>query len=89
VNVIAPMLTRGDELLRQSTFHALRLYARRREGSSLRPALAGPGYAGKTHGRVTTVDASAIWQESTLHVFLVNHSPSEAAPVRARAGSVA
>jgi alpha-N-arabinofuranosidase len=84
VNVIAPLLTRGDELLRQSIFWALRLYAERREGTSLRPALAGPGYAGRVHGRVNVIDASAIFCEPRLHVFLVNRSPGEAAPVRVR-----
>jgi alpha-N-arabinofuranosidase len=82
VNVIAPILTRGDELLRQSIFHAVSLYAKRREGIALTPVVAGPGYEGKTNGRVSFVDASAIWNGSHLHVFLVNRSEVEAAPVR-------
>jgi alpha-N-arabinofuranosidase len=82
VNVIAPILTRGDELLRQSTFHALALYARRREGIALVPAIDGPCYEGRTNGRVAFVDASAIWSGPRLHVFLVNRSLDETAPVR-------
>jgi alpha-N-arabinofuranosidase len=81
VNVIAPVLTRGNELLRQSIFYAFLLYAKRREGVSLRPAVEGPSYEGRRNGRVHTVDASAVWNEPLLHVFLVNRSLSEAAPV--------
>lgn len=86
VNVIAPVLTRGDEMLRQSIFYAFRLYAGRREGISLRPAVEGPAYEGRRHGRVHTVDASAIWNGPLLHVFLVNRSPGEAAPVEVALG---
>jgi alpha-N-arabinofuranosidase len=81
VNVIAPVLTRGDEVLRQSIHYAFGLYARRREGVSLRPAVEGPGYEGRRNGRVHGVDASAIWSGTSLHVFLVNRSLAEAAPV--------
>jgi alpha-N-arabinofuranosidase len=82
VNVIAPVLTRGDELLCQSIYYAFGLYASRREGISLRPVIAGPGYEGKTNGRVSFVDASAIRDGPRLHIFLVNRSPDEAAPVQ-------
>ncbi len=82
VNVIAPILTRGDEMLRQSIYYPWLLYAERREGIALAPALDGPRYAGKTNGEVGFVDASAIWNGPLLHVFLVNRSPAETAPVR-------
>jgi alpha-N-arabinofuranosidase len=80
VNVIAPILTRGDEILLQSIFYPLEMYARRREGISLQPVLSGPSYEGKTNGEVTLIDTSAILNGDTLNVFATNRSvdqPSE------------
>jgi alpha-N-arabinofuranosidase len=82
VNVIAPLLTRGDELLVQPIYHAFRMFSRRREGVALRVGQSGPSYAARTHGTVPCVDASAILGDGRLHVFAVNRSPSEAAPLR-------
>jgi alpha-N-arabinofuranosidase len=82
VNVIAPILTRGDELLIQSTFYPFEMFSRRREGISLRPAVTGPAYEGRTNGRVHVVDASAILAADGLHVFAVNRSLDEAARVQ-------
>jgi alpha-L-arabinofuranosidase len=50
VNVIAPILTRGDELLVQSTFHPLQMFSARREGISLKTVVDGPEYESKTNG---------------------------------------
>jgi alpha-N-arabinofuranosidase len=80
VNVIAPILTRGDEMLLQSTFYPFEMMSKRRDGIALRPAVAGPTYEGKTNGVVHTVDTSAILGEDTLHVFAVNRSQDEPAP---------
>jgi alpha-N-arabinofuranosidase len=44
VNVIAPITTRGDQLLQQSIYYPLVLYAQRREGIALTPVVKGPGY---------------------------------------------
>ncbi len=82
VNVIAPVLTRGDEMLVQSIFYPFEMFSRRREGVSLRCAVDGPGYEGKTNGRVSFVDASAILGEGILHVFATNRSLDEAAELR-------
>lgn len=81
VNVIAPLLTRGDDLLVQSIFHPFAMMAKRRDGVSLRLAVDGPSYEGKTNGRVPYLDASAILGEGLLHVFLTNRSDRAAAPV--------
>jgi alpha-N-arabinofuranosidase len=81
VNVLAPMLTRGDALLLQSTYYPLLLYAQRREGVALRPIVSGPGYDSPSYGRVYTLDASAILGNGRLHLFLVNRSLSEPATV--------
>jgi alpha-N-arabinofuranosidase len=81
VNVIAPILTRGDKILLQSIFHSLVLYAKRREGVALQAVVNGPGYDSPTYGFVHSIDTSAICDEGVLHVFLVNRSLDESAPV--------
>jgi alpha-N-arabinofuranosidase len=81
VNVIAPILTRGDELLIQSIFYPLEMFAKRRTGISLRLAEQGPVYEGKKNGQVPYVDASAILDGDQLHVFLTNRSLTDTAPV--------
>jgi alpha-L-arabinofuranosidase len=82
VNVIAPLLTRGDELLVQSIFYPLEMVSRRRAGTSLRAMVQGPAYEGKTNGPAAYVDASAIWNGDRLHVFATNRSLDESAPLR-------
>ena len=84
VNVIAPLLTRGDELLIQPTFYPFEMFAQRGQGEALRVAVEGPSYNGKTHGQVTCIDSSAIWDGDKLHVFLTNRSLTELATVRVR-----
>ena len=81
VNVIAPLLTRGDELLVQSTFHAIRMFARRRTGTALRLAVDGPTYHARTNADVAVIDASVILDGTTMHLFCVNRSIDDAAPV--------
>jgi alpha-N-arabinofuranosidase len=82
VNVIAPILTKGDDVLVQSIFHPFEMFSKRRSGVSLRCSVEGPGYEGKTNGFVPYVDSSAILDEGSLHVFLTNRSLDEAAEVR-------
>jgi alpha-L-arabinofuranosidase len=81
VNVLAPILTRGDRLLLQSIYHSLRLYAERRTGDSLQPVVRGPGYESPSYGFVNMVDTSAILGTSELHVFLTNRSTDETANI--------
>jgi alpha-L-arabinofuranosidase len=84
VNVIAPILTRGDAMVLQSIFYPFEMYSRRKHGISLQPIVAGPEYEGKTNGRVHYVDASAILDDDRLHVFVTNRSLDESAPVQVR-----
>jgi alpha-N-arabinofuranosidase len=79
VNVIAPILTRGDEMLVQSIFYPFEMFSRRREGVSLTPVVIGPTYEGKTNGQVPYIDASAILNGDRLHVFATNRSLEEPA----------
>jgi alpha-N-arabinofuranosidase len=78
VNVIAPLLTDGDRMLVQSTFYPLEMYARRRDGVSMRIQQEGPTITGKTNGTAPLIDAGAVRNESGLSVFLVNRGPKPA-----------
>jgi alpha-N-arabinofuranosidase len=87
VNVIAPILTRGDQILLQSIYYPLALYTHRREGVALQAVVRGPGYESKNYGFVHTIDASAILGKDVLHAFLINRSSTESASVEiAQAG---
>jgi alpha-N-arabinofuranosidase len=81
VNAIAPIHTRGDELLLHTIYYPFVMYAKRRTGVALQPVVKGPGYTSGSYGYVNTVDTSAIQGEGVLNVFLVNRSLSEVAPV--------
>lgn len=82
VNVIAPLMTRGDDLLVQSIYYPLEMYSKRRKGVSLLPVVQGPTYVGKTNGQVHFIDTSAILNQDRLNVFLTNRSPDEPAVVQ-------
>jgi alpha-N-arabinofuranosidase len=77
VNVIAPILTRGDDILLQSIYYPLEMYTKRRTGISLQPSVQGPTYEGKTNGEVAYIDSSAILNENRLSVFATNRSLEE------------
>ena len=81
VNVIAPILTRENDILIQSIFYPFAMFSKRRNGISLRCSVEGPVYEGTTNGLVTYIDASAILEENRLQVFLTNRSLDESADV--------
>jgi alpha-N-arabinofuranosidase len=81
VNVIAPILTRGDEMLLQSIYYPFAMFACRRDGVAIQPAVTGPGYESASFGRVNYIDSSAILGDGLLHTFLINRSTSEEAEV--------
>jgi len=81
VNVIAPVLTRGDQLLIQSIFFPIEMFAKRRRGISLRTVVDGPRYRSERYGEVDEIDCSAIVDGSRLHVFVTNRHLAEAAAV--------
>ncbi len=82
VNVIAPLQTRGDELLIQSIFYPFEMFAQRGAGTALRTVVDGPVYESESYGTVPYIDASAILDGDTLHVFASNRALSEPATVR-------
>jgi alpha-N-arabinofuranosidase len=77
VNVIAPLVTRGDGLLVQTIYWPFAMFSKRRRGVSLRTAVEGPGYESPSYGRVDDVDASAILDGARLSVFLSNRAANE------------
>jgi alpha-L-arabinofuranosidase len=81
VNVIAPILTRGDEMLVQSIYYPFAMFSSRRDGVSIQPVVIGPAYDSPSYGEVNYIDTSAILGDGVLHTFLVNRSLSEAAEV--------
>jgi alpha-N-arabinofuranosidase len=81
VNVIAPILTRGDEMLIQPTFYPFEMMSKRRYGMALQTSVTGPSYVSEEYGAVQTIDASAILDRNRLHVFATNRSLTEDAIV--------
>jgi alpha-N-arabinofuranosidase len=81
VNVIAPILTRGDEMLLQTIFYPFAMYSSRRDGIALLPSVSGPAYDSPSYGRVNAIDTSAILGDDVLHTFLVNRNISEIAEI--------
>ena len=87
VNVIAPILTQGDDMILQSIFYPIEMFAKRRTGTSLQVRVEGPGYVSKKHGEVKNIDASAILNGPDLSVFLVNRDLAHPAEVRVQIGN--
>ncbi len=81
VNVIAPILTRGDDMLLQTIYYPLAMYSSRRDGTALLPSVKGPAYDSPSYGRVNTIDTSAILGDGVLHTFLVNRNTSKTADI--------
>jgi alpha-N-arabinofuranosidase len=81
VNVIAPILTRGDQVLLQSIYYPFMIYSKRRQGVALRPVIHGPVYESSDYGFVHTIDTSAILGNGVLHTFLINRNENESAIV--------
>ncbi len=74
VNVIAPVLTSSDGLFTQTIYHSIRMFAQRREGISLKPAVKCRQYESKSYGMADIIDTSAIIDGKKLNVFIVNRN---------------
>jgi alpha-N-arabinofuranosidase len=86
VNVIAPILTRGDEMVIQTIFYPIEMMTKRRDGKAMRIAIDGPAYDSKSFGRANYLDASAIQNGKQISVFAVNRSLEEAMDLEVRLG---
>ena len=81
VNVIAPILTRGDDMLLQTIFYPFAMYSSRRDGIALLPSVSGPAYDSPSYGQVNAIDTSAILGDGILHAFLINRDIRETAEI--------
>jgi alpha-N-arabinofuranosidase len=86
VNVIAPILTKADQMVLQTIFYPIEMYTKRRAGKALRVAVEGSTYESKQYGKVTHVDASAILNGKRLSVFAANRSLDKSIDLEVKLG---
>ncbi len=79
VNVIAPLLTTKDQVLKQSIFYPFMFFSRYSKGLALDVLTQAPHYDTRIYGSMPLVDASASYDPATGQsaVFLVNRSQTE------------
>ena len=77
--MIAPILTRRDGLLVQSTYHPFRMLSQYAHGESLRPLVSCPTYRAGDRGEAPVLDCAASYDPTTetAAVFLVNRDLRE------------
>ena len=78
VNVIAPIKTHTDGVLKQSIYHAFRMISSRKGGQALHQATTCDSYKSKSHGEVPYLDSAAILDGDELKFFAVNRNLAEA-----------
>lgn len=83
VNVIAPLLTTREKLLKQSTYYPIVLFNKLASGDALDVEVKAPRYETKQFGDMPLLDVSASYDATTnAHaVFIVNRSQTESVPV--------
>jgi alpha-N-arabinofuranosidase len=79
VNTIAPLTTRGDALLRQTTFYPFVMVSRHAAGVALSPLVAAPEHETARYGPQPLLDVAASYAADSDRgaVFIVNRSQSE------------
>lgn len=83
VNVIAPVLTRQDGLLKQSIYYPFALFSQYAHGISLIPVMQSPTYTAGERGEQSVLDAAASYDEDTgmATFFLINRHQEKELPV--------
>lgn len=83
VNVIAPILTTRDSLLKQSIYYPFALFSKLAAGVALDTAVKSPMYSTVRFGDMPLLDVSASYDEAnqTGAVFIVNRSQTDSLPV--------
>ena len=91
VNVIAPILTKRDNLLKQTTFYPLLMFSQMASGNSLDLHVEAPRYETKQFGDMPLLDVSASYDEAAgkHSIFVVNRSLTERIPIEICWGDVA
>jgi alpha-N-arabinofuranosidase len=79
VNVIAPILTRPDGVLRQSIFYPFALFSRYASGDSLDLLVQAPTYATRMFGEQPLIDAAASYDagQGKGAIFIVHRGRTE------------
>ncbi len=83
VNVIAPILTRPDGLLKQSIYYPFQLFRQHAAGVALDALVKCPSYETKAYGAVPVLDVSASYNQENgdWAVFVVNRRQDAAEAV--------
>ncbi len=83
VNVIAPILTTRDSILKQSIYYPLMLFSKFASGNALDVAVQAPHYETKQFGDMPLLDVSASHdaENNTNAIFIVNRSQTDSIPV--------
>ncbi len=83
VNVIAPILTTTDAMLKQSIYYPIMLMSRLAHGNSLDVKVNAPMYNTKLFGDMPLLDVSSSHdaETNTNAIFIVNRSQTESLPV--------
>ena len=90
VNVIAPILTNADGLLKQTIYYPLLTFSQMASGNALDLLVESPRYETRQFGDMPLLDVSASHDEAAGKnaVFIVNRSLRDALPVEIRWGDV-
>ena len=88
VNVIAPILTKTDAVLKQSIFYPLLMFSQMASGNSLDLLVESPRYETKQFGDMPLLDVSSSHDEAAgkNSIFIVNRSLTERMPIEIRWG---
>lgn len=83
VNVIAPILTTTDSMLKQSIFYPFMLFSKLANGNALDVKVDAPMYETKLFGDMPLLDVSSSHnaETNTNSIFIVNRSQTESLPV--------
>ena len=90
VNVIAPILTTADSLLKQTIYYPLLMFSQMASGNSLDLLVESPRYETKQFGDMPLLDVSSAHDEAAGRnsIFVVNRSLTERMPIEIRWGDV-
>jgi len=81
VNVIGPLLTTTDGMLKQSIYHAFKMIADVATEDSLDAVVEAPEYSAGRHGQAPVLDVSATHGPSGTSLICVNRSTTDAVSV--------
>ena len=83
VNVIAPILTTRDDMLKQTIYYPLLLFSQMASGNSLDMLVDSPRYETKEYGDMPLLDVSAAHDPGSRKntIFIINRSQTDRVPI--------